>query len=71
MENIGGGESGVMCCKLTEAKNVECIFFNFLSVNSSTNPSAKSSGSFVDRRILAGSLCNTSPRTRHNFCGLW
>ena len=25
MGNIGGGESGVMCCKLTEAENAERI----------------------------------------------
>ena len=41
MENIGGGESGEMCCKLTEAENVEHIFFNFFSVKNSTNLSAK------------------------------
>ena len=29
MENMRGGESGVMCCKLTEAKNAERIFFYF------------------------------------------
>ena len=29
VENIGGGESGVMCCKLTEAENVERIFSIF------------------------------------------
>ena len=27
VENIRGGESGVMCCELTEAENVERIFF--------------------------------------------
>ena len=31
MENIGGGESGVMCCELTAAVNAERIFFNFFS----------------------------------------
>ena len=31
MENIGAGESGVMCCTLAEAENVEHIFFNFFS----------------------------------------
>ena len=70
MENIGGGESGVMCCKLIEAENVERIFSIF-SVKNSTNLSAKSLGGFIDGRILAGSLCNISPRARHNFYGLW
>ena len=37
----GGGESGVMCCKLTEAENVERIFSIF-SVKNSMNLSAKS-----------------------------
>ena len=41
MENMGGGESGVMCCKLTEAENIECIFSIF-SVKNSTNLSAES-----------------------------
>ena len=41
MENMGGGESGVMCCKLTEAENVQRIFSIF-SVKNSTNLSAKS-----------------------------
>ena len=35
-----GGESGVMCCKLTEAENVERIVSVF-SVKNSTNLSAK------------------------------
>ena len=42
VENIGGGESGVMCCKLTEAENVERIFSIFFSVKNSTNLSVKS-----------------------------
>ena len=29
MENIGGGESGVMCCELTEAENVDHVFSIF------------------------------------------
>ena len=44
MENIAGGESGVMCCELTEAENVEHIFFLFFSVKNSTNLSAKAEG---------------------------
>ena len=27
--NVGGGESGVMCRKLSEVEKIECIFFNF------------------------------------------
>ena len=34
MENIGGGESGVMCCKLPEAENVKRIFSIFSVTNS-------------------------------------
>ena len=41
MENIGGGESGVMCCKLREVEKVERIFSNF-SVKDYINQSAKS-----------------------------
>ena len=41
MENIGGGESGVMCCELTAAVNAERIFSIF-SVKNSINLSAKS-----------------------------
>ena len=68
--NVGGGESGVMCQKLSEVEKIECIFSIF-SVKNSTNLSAKSFGGFIDGRIFAGILCNTSPRTRHSFCGLW
>ena len=42
MENIGGGESEVMCCELREAENVERIFSIFFSVKNSKNLSAKS-----------------------------
>ena len=45
------------------------FFFTF-SVKNSTNLSARSQGGFSDGSILAGSLFNTSPRTRHNFGGL-
>ena len=45
------------------------IFFQFFSVKNSTNLSAKSLRGFIDGSILAGILCKTSPRTRHNF--LW
>ena len=38
--NMGGGESGMMCCKLTEAENVERIFSIF-SVKNSMNLSVK------------------------------
>ena len=31
MENIGGGELGMMCCELTEAENVQHIFSIFFS----------------------------------------
>ena len=31
MENIGGGESGVMYCKLTEAEKVECNYLSSLN----------------------------------------
>ena len=65
--NVGGGESGVMCRKLSEVEKIECIF----SVKNSTILSARSFGGFIDGRIFAGILCNTSPRTRHSFCGLW
>ena len=37
---MGGGESGVMCRKLSEVEKIECIF----SVKNSTNLSAKSFG---------------------------
>ena len=62
---MGGEESGVMCCEFLEVGKIECIF-SFFSVKNSTNLSA-----FINGSILAGNLCNTSPRTRHNFCGLW
>ena len=68
--NVGGGESGVMCWKLSEVEKIECIFSIF-SVKNSTNLSAKSFGGLIDGRIFSGILCNTSPRTRHSFCGLW
>ena len=55
--------------QIGRAENVERIFSIF-SVKKSTNLSAKSWGGFIDGRILAGSLCSTSPRTRYNFCGL-
>ena len=48
VENIRGGESGVMCCKLTEAENVERIFSVF-SVKNSTNLSVKTVCSFFVR----------------------
>ena len=67
MENIGGGESGVMCCKLTAAENVEHIFF----CEELHKPVSQRLRGIIDGSILAGSLCNTSARTRHNFCGLW
>ena len=38
--NVGGGESGVMCRKLSEVEKIECIFSIF-SVKNSTNLSAK------------------------------
>ena len=63
---MGGGESGVMCWKFSEVEKVECIFSIF-SVKNFTNVS----GGFIDGRIFAGILCNTSPRTHYNFCGLW
>ena len=60
----GGGESGVMCCDFREVRNVEPIFSN-VSLKNSTNLSAKGRGGFINGRILAGSLCNTSPRIGH------
>ena len=66
MESTGGGESGAMCCDFWEI--VERIFSIFSEKNS-TNLSARSRGGFIDGSILAGSLCNTLPRTRHNFLG--
>ena len=68
MESTGGGESGAMCCDFWEIGKVEHIFSIFSEKNS-TNLSASSQGGFIDGSILAGSLCNTSPRTRHNFWG--
>ena len=68
MESTGGGESGAMCCDFWEIGKVERIFSTFSEKNS-TNLSARSRGGFIDGSILAGSLCNTSPRTRHNFLG--
>ena len=68
MESTGGGESGVMCCDFWEIGKVERIFSIFSEKNA-TNLSARSRGGFIDGSILAGSLCNTSPRSRHNF--LW
>ena len=68
MESTEGGESGVMCCDFRLVGKVERIFSIF-SVKNSTNLSARSRGGFIDGSILAGSLCNTSPRTRHNFGG--
>ena len=68
MESTGGGESGAMCCDFREVGKVERIFSIF-SVKNSTNLSARSRGGFIDGSILAGSLCNTLPRTRHNFWG--
>ena len=44
MENIGGGESGVMCCKLTEAENVEHIFSIFFCQELHTPVSQKLRG---------------------------
>ena len=38
---MGGGESGVMCRKLSEVEKIECIFSIF-SVKNSTNLSARS-----------------------------
>ena len=61
-----GGESAVMCCDFSEVGKVEHIFSIF-PVKNSTNLSAKSRGGFINGSILAGSLCNASPRTRHNF----
>ena len=68
VESTGGGESGAMCCDFRKVGKVEHIFSLF-SVKNSTNLSARSQGGFIDGSILAGSLCNTSPRTRHNFLG--
>ena len=56
--NVGEGESGAMCQKLSEVEKIECIFSIF-SVKNSTNLSAKSFGGFIDGRIFAGILCNT------------
>ena len=47
------------------------MYFSFFSVKNSKNLSAKSRGRFINGNILAGSLCNRSPRTRHNFLGSW
>ena len=66
MESTGGGESGAMCCDFNELGKVEYIFSIF-SVKDSTNLSAKSRGAFINGSILACSLCNISPRTRHNL----
>ena len=63
----GGGESGVMCCDFREVGKVQSIF----SVKNSTNLSAKSRGGLINGSILAGSLCNTLPKSRHNFLGSW
>ena len=41
--NVDGGESGVMCRKLSEVEKIECIFSIF-SVKNSTNLSVKSFG---------------------------
>ena len=70
MERMGEGESVVMCCDLREVGKAERIFSIF-SVKNSTNLSSKSRGEFIDGSILAGSLCNTSPSTRHNLLASW
>ena len=69
MESTGGGEAGEMCCGFREVGKVERIFSIF-SVKNSTNLSAKSrGGGGINGSIWAGSLCNTSPSTRHNVWG--
>ena len=66
MESMGG-EPGMMCCDFREVGKVEHIF----SVKNSPNLSAKSQGRFIDGSILADSLCNTAPKTHHNFLESW
>ena len=68
MESTGGGESGAMCCDFREIGKVERIFSIFSEKNS-TNLSARSRGGSINGSISAGSLCNTSSRTHHNFGG--
>ena len=67
VESTGGGESGEMCCDFREVGKVEHIFSIFSE--NSTNLSARNQVGFIDGSFLAGSQCNTSPRTRHNFLG--
>ena len=67
---MGGGESGVMCWKFSEVEKIECIFSIFFCKELHKSVSQKLRG-FIEGRIFVGILCNTSPRTRHNFCGLW
>ena len=70
MERMKGGESEVICCDLGEVGKAEHIFSIFFC-EELTNLSAKSQGGFINGSILAGNLCNTSPRTRHNLLGSW
>ena len=58
----------MVSCKFREGGKVEHIV-SFLSVKNSTNLSAKSLEGFIKGRILAGSLCKTSPRTRNILGG--
>ena len=67
VERTARGESGEMYCDFRKAGKVEHIF-SFFSVKNSVSQGL---GGFIDGSILAGSLCNTLPRTRHNFWGSW
>ena len=53
----------------SEGSRESLEIFSIFSIKSSTNVLARSRIGFMDGSSLAGSLCNKSPRTHHNFLG--
>ena len=65
--NVGGGESGVMCRKLSEVEKIECIFSIF-SVKNSTNLSAKNTLDKIFKKIKVSRKGQIITPTSHIQC---
>ena len=63
-----GEEYRVMYLGVKNVRDVKLIF-SILSVKKLNKYISQKLRGFIDRRNLAGNLCNTSPRTHHNFVG--